>query len=230
MKVTAVNGGPRKDWNTGTLLRHVLEGAASAGAQTQSVHLYDLAFAGCVSCFACKTKGNTCAGLCATRDALRPVLQDVLDSDALVLGSPIYFFDVTGVMRSFMERLLFPNITYDDPPVRPRDLDIRCAFVFTLGMDEQTAERFRVPDIFQTTANPLRNLMSGQTQPPVMGSDDAPGGPDIFVSYDTLQFADYSRMQAARFDPAAKTARRAESFPEDCRKAFELGERLVRPV
>jgi multimeric flavodoxin WrbA len=229
MKVTAVNGGPRKDWNTGTLLAHVLEGAASMGAETGMVHLHDLAFRGCSSCFACKTKGNTCAGLCATRDALRPVLEDALMADALILGSPIYFFDVTGAMRSFMERLLFPNITYDDPPVRPRDLAIRCAFLFTLGMDEQTCELFGVPDIFQTTANPLRNLMSGQTHPPVMGPHKGPGGPEIFVSYDTYQFADYSRMQAARFDLAAKTARRAERFPEDCRGAHELGARLAMP-
>ena len=54
MKVIAVNGSPRKKWNTATLLERALEGAASKGAETELVHLYDLDFKGCVSCFACK--------------------------------------------------------------------------------------------------------------------------------------------------------------------------------
>ena len=45
--------------------------------------------------------------------------------------------------------------------------------------------------------------------------------------YDTLQFEDYSKYVAPRFDPAHKAARRKEVFPQDCRKAFELGARLV---
>ena len=56
MKVMAFNGSPRKTWNTATLLQKALEGAASKGAQTKLVHLYDLKYTGCKSCFACKTK------------------------------------------------------------------------------------------------------------------------------------------------------------------------------
>jgi multimeric flavodoxin WrbA len=41
MKVIAVNGGPRKNWNTDTLLQKALDGAKSAGAQTEIIHLYD---------------------------------------------------------------------------------------------------------------------------------------------------------------------------------------------
>ncbi|HLA80370.1 MAG TPA: flavodoxin family protein, partial [Thermoleophilia bacterium] len=113
MNVIAVNGSPRKDWNTGILLKSALEGAESVGAQTKLVHLYDLSYKGCTSCFSCKRKGNTCNGLCVMRDDLRDVLAEVLGCDALVLGSPIYFGDVTGETRSFLERLLFPNISYD---------------------------------------------------------------------------------------------------------------------
>ena len=54
MKVIAVNGSPRKTWNTATLLEHALAGAAGSGAETELVHLYDLEFKGCISCFACK--------------------------------------------------------------------------------------------------------------------------------------------------------------------------------
>ncbi len=56
MKVMAFNGSPRKTWNTATLLGQALEGAASQGAETELIHLYDLSYQGCVSCFACKRK------------------------------------------------------------------------------------------------------------------------------------------------------------------------------
>ena len=57
MKVIAFNGSPRKNWNTAMLLEKALEGAKSEGAETELIHLYDLNYNGCISCFACKTKG-----------------------------------------------------------------------------------------------------------------------------------------------------------------------------
>lgn len=71
MNVIAVNGSPRKDWNTSTLLKSAPEGAESVGARTELVHLYDLTYKGCTSCFSCKRKGNICGGLCNMRDDLR---------------------------------------------------------------------------------------------------------------------------------------------------------------
>jgi len=58
MKAIAVNGSPRKTWNTAQLLKKALEGAAGAGAETKIIHLYDLNFKGCTSCFACKRKNS----------------------------------------------------------------------------------------------------------------------------------------------------------------------------
>jgi multimeric flavodoxin WrbA len=58
MKVIAFNGSPRKQWNTATLLEGALQGAALQGAATELIHLYDLNFKGCISCFARKTRGR----------------------------------------------------------------------------------------------------------------------------------------------------------------------------
>jgi multimeric flavodoxin WrbA len=114
VKVLAINGSPRKRWNTATLLNNVLEGAASQGAETELIHLYDLDYKGCRSCFSCKLIGGKSYGRCATKDDLTPVLEKIQLVDALILGSPIYFGEVTGAMRSFLERLLFPNTVYDE--------------------------------------------------------------------------------------------------------------------
>ena len=116
MKIMAFNGSPRKKWNTATLLKNALEGASSQGAETQLITLYDLNFKGCISCFKCKKKNGKSYGRCAVKDDLTPLLKDVLDVQVLILGSPFYFGTVTGQMRCFMERLLFPFYPYVDPP------------------------------------------------------------------------------------------------------------------
>src|SRR3974390_1563375 len=108
MKVIAINGSPRKNWNTATLLTKALEGAVSLGAETELVHLYDLDYKGCISCFACKLIDGPYNGHCAVKDGLSPLLKAIeTEADAIILGSPIYFGGLSGEMRSFMERLLF---------------------------------------------------------------------------------------------------------------------------
>ena len=98
MKVLAINGSPRKTWNTAKLLQEVLKGAASQGAETELIHLYDINFKGCTSCFGCKLKGGKSYGRCAMNDGLTPILAKFAGADAFVLGSPSSFGTVTGEM------------------------------------------------------------------------------------------------------------------------------------
>ena len=112
MKVIAINGSPRKNWNTATMLEKALEGTASEGAETELIHLYDLNFKGCTSCFACKLKDGKSYGKCAMKDELTHVLDKLKDVDAVILGSPIYLGNCTGEMRSFMERFIFPYLVH----------------------------------------------------------------------------------------------------------------------
>src|ERR1035438_4773585 len=100
MKVLAINGSPRKTWNTATLLNKALEGAASQGAETELIHLYDLNFKGCTSCFACKLKGGKSYGHCGFKDELSPILDKIPQIDVLILGSPIYLGAITGELKS----------------------------------------------------------------------------------------------------------------------------------
>ena len=213
MNVIAVNGGPRKAWNTGTMLQSALEGAESVGARTKMVHLYDLTYQGCTSCFSCKKKGNTCGGLCAMSDDLTDVLAEILECDALLLGSPIYFGDVTGEMRSFLERLLFPNITYDEFGKSEFPGKVSCGLIFTMNCPEEFVKTVHYDVLFDTHTR-MMGILKGATE--------------LLTSHETYQFADYSAVNGAMFDVAAKTKRRAEQFPLDCRKAFEMGARLAR--
>ena len=84
MKIMAFNGSPRKkNWNTVTLLEHALQGAASVGAETELVQLYDLDFSGCISCFSCKKRNSKADGVCAVQDDLTDVLDRVRQADVL---------------------------------------------------------------------------------------------------------------------------------------------------
>lgn len=212
MKMIAINGSPRKKWNTATLLEKALEGAASRGADTELVHLYDLSYKGCISCFACKTTGGPSYGRCAVEDGLTPLLEKIADADAVILGSPIYFGTVTGEMRSFVERLFFPYMTYTDPPGTLFPRKIPTGFIYTLGATEEMARERGFHHHIHINEMFLRTTF---------------GESESLMCYDTYQFEDYSRIYAPRFDPDKKAARRAEVFPADCRKAFEMGERFA---
>ena len=77
------NASPRKGWNTAKMLEAASEGAREAGAETETVNLYDFPFAGCKSCFACKIKNARTNGVCAIRDNLRPILERARQADIL---------------------------------------------------------------------------------------------------------------------------------------------------
>ena len=209
MRVIAFNGSPRKNWNTGMLLKHALEGAASQGAEIELVHLYDLNFKGCISCFACKTKNGPSYGKCAFRDGLTPILKRVEEADAIIIGSPIYFSDVTGEMRSFMERLMYPFAAYTSPyqSLFPRRINL--GLIYT---GNNTEEKFSRYTHLRLNEEILTMIF---------------GNVETLFSFDTYQFEDYSKVVADCFDPEQKTQRRQEEFPKDCKKAFEMGARLV---
>ena len=211
MKVIAINGSPRKNWNTDTLLKKVLKGAASAGSETELVYLYDLKFRGCVSCLACKLKKEPRPNRCVLRDDLTAVLNKVHEADAVILGSPIYFSEVTGEMRSFFERFLFQYLNYDDY-TKPLSPGKRVGLVFTMNCPESRFDEIGYPVIFQRYENWMKRFF---------------GHCETLLSTDTLQAKDYSRYHLGLWDADAKRQRHETVFPQDCRKACELGVKLA---
>jgi len=211
--VIAVNGSPRKKWNTATLLEHALEGAKSAGAETGLVHLYDLDYKGCTSCFACKMKGGKSYGKCAIKDDLAPVLERIRDADVLILGSPIYFGIVTGEMRSFMERLMFPYLVYDQNHTCLFPKMIPTAFVYTMNVSEQIMkDQYYWPIGANAT---VLKMIFGQSS-------------ETLFCNETLQFKNFDKVVYSYADPEERQKRHKEIFPQDCKRAFDLGVRLVQ--
>lgn len=212
MKIIAINGSPRKEWNTATLLVHALDGAKSMGADTELIHLYDIEYKGCTSCFGCKLKAGKSLGRCAMQDGLTPVLSDIEACDAIILGSPIYIGHVTGEMHSLLERLIFQALTYNkDIPSFYRG-KVASGFIYTMNIPESALPGSNYEIMFKRNQNLLKRLN---------------GLSDYMAVCDTYQFPDYSKYESASFNEAHKAQVRSEQFPTDCKRAFELGARLA---
>ena len=210
-KIIIIDGGPRKMMNTAQMLQRFAEGAKSVSEQIEvmTVRLYELDYKGCMSCMACKVKGRA-SNVCKFKDALTPILEEIDQADGLVMGSPIYFGDVTGQMRTFLERLAFPWLSYNDYSM--------------------TAPK-KMPVVLMETMNgtPERNNSQGY------GSMEyciatALGQPEHLIAYNTYQVKDYSRFELAGFSEEAKRQYRDENWEKDLQQAFDTGRRMAENI
>jgi multimeric flavodoxin WrbA len=207
-KIVIIDGGPRRSMNTAQMLRKVAEGAMSVDAdiEVKTFRLYDLNYKGCMSCMACKVKGKA-LNICKFKDPLLPILEEIAQADGLVLGSPIYFGDVTGQMRSFLERLCFPWLSYNDYSI--------------------TAPKHMSVVLIETMNGlPERNNSNGY------GSMEhcltvALGNPERIIAYNTYQVKDYDRFELASFSEQAKREWRDLHWEADLQKAFDAGRRMA---
>ncbi len=206
-KIVVVHAGPRKGWNTDTVISNAAKGAEDAGAEIIRFDLFRLEkYTGCISCFGCKKEQSR--GHCICRDGLTPVLDAIREADGLIIGSPNYLGELTASFRALYERLIFQNLTYN--------------------METPCCNERMIPVLLIMTSNAsdtgYLHLLNNYQQT----LSRFVGPTEVFVSGNTLQLKDYSKTdwQWSMFDPEAKQKRHDTVFPEECRKAYELGKKL----
>ena len=216
-KIIAINGSPRKNWNTAIMLQSALEGANANGAETELINLYDYEYKGCVSCLVCKRKGSKANGLCVYKDALTTILEKCKEADAIILGSPIYFGDVTGMMRSFLERFLFPSLCYQVDPATGamKTLAVKkpIGFIYTMNATKEWCD---------TAYAGMCNQIEGSLAS-IYGCEVK-----SLKVYNTCQVKNYADYDMDYFREADKHQYRDEHFEEDKQMAFELGKNLLK--
>ena len=207
-KIVVVNAGPRKGWNTDTLLTEAAKGAQSAGAEIERFDLFRLEkYTGCISCFGCKREKFK--GHCICRDGLTPVLDAIRNADGLIIGSPNYLSELTASFRALYERLIFQNLTYN---------------VETPCCNERP-----VPVLLVMTSNAPDNMYSGMMKNYQQTFSRFVGPTEVLISGNTLQLKDYSKTDWpwTMFDADAKKKRHETVFPRECQKAFDMGAKLA---
>jgi putative NADPH-quinone reductase len=105
MKILGIVGSPRKNGNTHVLVSRILEGARDTGAETETVLLGELNIQECNGCHAC-WKGRH---VCSRRDDMKTVYPKIAESDMLILGTPVYWYGPTAIMKCFIDRFVYFN-------------------------------------------------------------------------------------------------------------------------
>ena len=204
-----MNAGPRKGWNTDTLLKEAARGAEDAGAEVQFFDLYRLEkFTGCISCFGCKKEKFK--GHCICRDGLTPVLDAIREADGVIIGSPNYLGDMTAMFRALYERLIFQNLTYNKETPCCNDHPVPVLLVMTSNAPEM---------MYRDVMNNYKGTL-----------DRFVGPTKVFRSGNTLQLKDYSKTdwEWSLFDPIAKQKRHETVFPKECEKMYALGSEMAQ--
>lgn len=205
MKVLCINGSPRKNGNVAKLLMAAADGAKKIGAEVQIVNLYSTAYKGCISCFSCKKLDHSKDG-CAQRDELTPILCKVYECDALILGSPVYFANMSSGMRAFLERLL-----YSYPHREGTSTYKPTGIIYSMNATAEQAERLNYKAYMWGMEDFLiRHFKKLET----------------LWAYDTYQFEDYSQYNV-NVDLERKVKQRDGQFPKDLEEAEKMGSRLA---
>ena len=207
-KIIAVNAGPRKGWNTDTLITEAAKGAESAGAIVEKFDLFRLEkYTGCISCFGCKKEKNK--GHCVCRDGLTGVLDAIREADGLIIGSPNYLGEMTASFRALYERLVFQNLTYNS--------------------ETPCCNLNPIPVLLIMTSNAPDNFYMELMQSYQQTLSRFVGPTEILVSGNTLQLEDYSKLdwEWSIFDPEEKKRRQETVFPQECAKAYDMGASLI---
>jgi putative NADPH-quinone reductase len=105
-KIVAIVGSYRKDGVTERAVEAVLEGARAHGAETRKFLLRETYLEFCTNCRSCTQVPGQARGRCAQQDGLEEILRAVEAADAVVLASPVNYYNTTALFRRFLERLL----------------------------------------------------------------------------------------------------------------------------
>lgn len=216
MEFYIVNGGPRKKYNTAELLKKASQGIQDElsdigeDVNIHQIHLYGLDFKGCKSCFHCKRIGGKYYAQCPIKDDLLELLPKIQNSDGIIFGSPIYFGDITGELRSFMERFLFSVLVYGGESNAPKRMPIGMIYTMNVTEDVFNAYYGKKFDILEDN---MENIFSK---------------PYSLKVYDTFQFSDYSKYENYAFNPELKAKRKEEHFPIDLEDAYNLGKKIAQ--
>ncbi|MCM1335167.1 MAG: flavodoxin family protein [Eubacterium sp.] len=104
MKVVALNGSPRKNGNTYLSLKAACDVLNAEGIETEILSIGSLKLTGCRACGGCAKLGK-----CVIDDGLNELAEKTASADWLIVGSPVYYADINGTLKCFLDRFFYVN-------------------------------------------------------------------------------------------------------------------------
>lgn len=141
---------------------------------------------------------------------MAPVLDAIREADGLIIGSPNYLGEMIASFRALYERLVFQNLTYN--------------------RETPCCNEHPIPVLLIMTSNAPDTAYTGLIENYRQTLSHFVGPTDVFVSGDTLQLKDYSKTDWSWsiFNPQSKQDRHENVFPQECKRAFDMGEAMAR--
>ena len=187
MKIVTINGSPRHDGNTANLCNAFIDGTKLVNTNCDIIHynLNDITFKGCQSCFSCKKLNSKNYGRCVIKDDLKPVLENIISADCLVVATPIYLMDASASIKALLERLCFSLGSYEIGyrSLTPKNIEV--VTLYTMNCVENDAPIYAMDNIDTF----LGHIFSK---------------PHRICAYNTYQFKDYSKYKVEVFDEKEK--------------------------
>ena len=211
-KIVVIDGGPRRNMNTAQMAASFADGISSAGKEIdiRQYRLYDIDYRGCMSCLGCKLKGKS-SQVCVFKDGLKEVLDEVSQADGLAIASPIYMGRNTAQTQAFLERMVFPWLSYNDFSLSAVK-KMPVVFIYTMNATEQYMPML-LPQL-EFTENLVANGL---------------GSGERVIAFNTTQVKDYSRYEMAA-DSQGKAEYRAEHWEKDLQSAYEAGKKMAGQI
>jgi multimeric flavodoxin WrbA len=126
-KVIVLLGSPRKKGNSTVLAKQIILGVESVGGQTETVYLNGLDIKPCQGCYACRKKESSG---CAVDDDMQSLYPKLIESNAWIIASPVYWFSMSAQTKIFMDRCF---ALFNDDPEKSRFFNKRIAIAMSYG-------------------------------------------------------------------------------------------------
>ena len=126
-RILILNGSPRRNGKTASLIRAFTEGAESAGNEVEELHLCSMDIKGCIACEECRDNG----GNCVLKDDMHLVYDGYIRADVIVFASPEFWGSITGQLKTTIDRL-FAIFGKKDPSLVKK----KCVLIMTARTDK----------------------------------------------------------------------------------------------
>lgn len=158
-KVFGIVGSPRKNGNTHVLVSATLQGAREKGAETNLIFLGEKKIKECTGCHAC-WKGR----ICPRHDDMNNLYPRIIDCDALILGTPVYWYGPTALMKAFIDRFVYFNCPENRTKIIGKPVFL------AIPLEEENPDTYApVVEFFRKSLNYLQMNLAGMVIAPGVG-------------------------------------------------------------